>query len=93
MTAKEKKVYEKWNKKMTAQGDARDTYFEEMRALYEKHSGGKAPFSLEVCFEYLMTSNDKYVRNSAIVVLEKYHQAVGQYAAFLELGQALADVR
>lgn len=93
MTAKEKKVYEKWNKKMTAQGDARDTYFQEMRTLYETQGGGKASFSLEVCFEYLMTSNDKNVRGRAIAILEKYHHAAGQYDALLELGQALADIR
>lgn len=61
--------------------------------MYETHSGGKAPFSLEVCFEYLMTSNDEHVRGRAIVILEKYQHAAGQYDALLELGQALADIK
>lgn len=92
MTSKEKKVYQEWNRKMTAKSDERDLQFKLMQNLYEEKGGGKATCSLDFNLEYLLTSSDERVRGRALNIYRRYHEADAQYGAMLELAQGLADI-
>lgn len=61
MTAKEKRAYEKWNREMTKQGEARDIYFKAVQDLYAERGGGKPIFSLEAKTKWEARNHEKRI--------------------------------
>ncbi|MEF9974565.1 MAG: hypothetical protein RR893_11640 [Clostridia bacterium] len=93
MTAKEKRVYQDWNRKMSKKLDERNEQFELMQKLYEEKGGGKATCSLEYNLDYLLTSGDERTRDRAINIYRRYCESDAQNKAMFELAQGFADIK
>lgn len=92
MTAKEKKAYEDWNRKMTAKLDERNVQFKLMQNLYEESSGARATCSLEYNLRHLLASGNEQTRNKALDIYRHYCEADAQNKAMCELAQEFADI-
>lgn len=93
MTKAERAAYTNWKREMTLCGDDATRLFNQMKELFEECGGGKASCSLEGNLAYLLTSDDKQTRDRALSIYNRYYSALGHYDAFLQLGQAFADVQ
>lgn len=93
MNKVERNIIDGWLSINATHSEQMAAAFVEMQDLYEARGGGKASCSLEHNFEYLMTSGDYETRSKAMHIYAKYMRADGANDEYMELAQAIANIR